>query len=519
LLSRGLRRRGHSRWSTRRDQQQRNDEQTQHGKHLAGVHGFLLSGNKESMPHRYHHSTDRPWWISDFPALACAIIDALIIMTPFTASMFHIFRRFASLSIFALLVCLTACTSAPASPTLVAPTPTATLQPQPLPPTAVPDTTITLTLWLPTRFLPARDNAAYQVLQGQLNEFARTADGTPSQIVIKQDHGPGGLLDLLRAASPVAPSALPDVIALDNTDLETAARSGLLQPIGPLLPAELVNDLYPFARDLGSSGGELYGVVYSADLEHLATGSALPLPQDWPGLLNEPRRYLFALGNGDTGVSDAVLAHYYAAGGTLVDAQGNPALDETALRTLLETYQAAQDKGILAGNFIDLDSADKVWSAWRGFGAAVANLNATRYLSVETRLPDLQVGSLPALSQPARSLGRGWTYAVVTKDPRRQAAAARLIQQLLSPPNNGDWTRSAHVLPGRAAALARWDQTDPYTNFAGTQLAQAQAAPPASLLNVIGPALRTAIVDVLTDRATPAEAARAAVRAVSPEKK
>jgi ABC-type glycerol-3-phosphate transport system substrate-binding protein len=443
-------------------------------------------------------------------------------MTPLITSMFPIFRRFARLLVLVLPVLSAACASAPTSPTPDLAThtlgaPPATLQPQPVPPTPLPDTSITLTLWLPTRFLPAQDNAAYQVLQRQLDEFARTTDGTPSQIVIKQDRGPGGLLDLLRAASPVAPSILPDIIALDNADLETAARSGLVQPLGPLLPADLIDDLYPFARDLASLNGELYGVLYGADLEHLATNDATPLPRTWSDLLETPRRYLFALGS-STSVSDAVLAHYLSAGGRLSDDQGNPVLDEPALRTLLETYQNARDAGVLPGNFAELDNADKVWNAWQGLGTAVANLNATRYLSVETRLPDLQVGDLPALIRPARSMGRGWAYAIVTKDPRRQAAAARLLQLLLSPQNDGDWTRAAGVLPGRAAALAQWEQGDPYTTFAGNQLARAQPPPPAAVRNAISPVLRKAIEDVLAGRATPAEAARAAVAAVNPGK-
>jgi ABC-type glycerol-3-phosphate transport system substrate-binding protein len=443
-------------------------------------------------------------------------------MTPFTVNMFHIFKRFASLPFFLLLIVLTACTSTPnplasRTPTVVALTPSATPQSQPQPPTPVPDTAITLTLWLPTRFLPAADNPAYQVLQRQLNEFAGTANGTPSQITIKQDRGPGGLLDLLRTASPVAPDILPDIIALDNVDLETAARSGLIQPIGPLLSADLIDDLYPFARDLGSFTDELYGIAYSADLEHLATTGATPLPQTWDDLLKTPRRYLFPLGSSNA-VSDAVLAHYLSAGGRLTDDQGNPTLDEVPLRTLLQTYRDARDAGVLPSNFSELDSADKVWNAWRGLGLALVNLNATRYLSVETRLPNLQVGDLPALIQPARSLGRSWSYAIVTTDPRRQAAAAQLLQQLLSPQSSGEWTRAAGVLPGRAAALAQWDQTDPYATFIGDQLARAQALPSASIRAVVGPVLRKAIEDVLTDRATPAEAARAAVTTLTPTK-
>ncbi len=234
--------------------------------------------------------------------------------------------------------------------------------------------------------------------------------------------------------------------------------------------------------------------------------------------MKSPRRYLFALGSDGT-VSDAVLAHYLSAGGKFTDDQGNPMLDETALRTLLETYQEARDAGVLPGNFIELDSADKVWNSWRGLGAAVANLNATRYLSVETRLPDLKVGDLPTLIEPARPLGRGWTYAIVTKDPRRQAAAARLLQDLLSPQNSGAWTRAAGVLPGRAAALAQWDQSSPYTAFLSNQLTQARPLPPAAIRAVTDPVLRKAIEDVLAGRATASEAARSAVATINPGSK
>jgi ABC-type glycerol-3-phosphate transport system substrate-binding protein len=445
-------------------------------------------------------------------------------LVPFT--MFHFFRTSFSLL---LIVCgLTACITTPgATPTRSAPSPdNASPAPsivvstaQPLPPTAVPDTPITLTLWLPTRFAPQDDsNPAYQVLQHQLDDFARSADGTSSHIVIKQDHGPGGLLDLLRAASPVAPSVLPDVIALNATDLETAARAGLLKPIGSQLPAELLDDLFPFARQLGTLNGELYGLVYSADIEHLASNNATPLPPTWSALLDEPRRYLFVVGNAGNGVSDAVVAHYLSAGGTLTDSNGQPALDELAVQTLLETYQEAQTKGILPNNLTQLNTANDLWTMWRGTGNTLVNLTASQFLSVETRLPELQYAALPSLNKPAYSLGRGWAYAIVANDPRRQAAALRLLQHLLTPANAGEWTQAAGTLPGRAAALTTWE-ADAYTGFLSGQLAQAQPAPSAAIMAVIGPPLRKAVEDVLAGHATPAEAAHTAALAVNPVKK
>jgi ABC-type glycerol-3-phosphate transport system substrate-binding protein len=442
-------------------------------------------------------------------------------MTSITVNMFHIFRRSVRWLIFLLLVILTACTTTPPplvsrTPTAAALTPSATPRSQPVLPTPAPDRPVTLTLWLPTHFLPAADNATYQVLQNQLTEFAGLPQGVPSQIAVKQDRGPGGLLDLLRTASPVAPAALPDIIALDQTDLETAARSGLIQPIGSLLPADLIGDLYPFARDLGSYKSELYGLIYSVDIEQLASAGTAPLPETWNDLLKAARRYLFPWGTSNT-VSDAVLAHYLSAGGRVTDEQGNPVIDEVALRTLLQTYLEARDNSVLPASYGELDSADRVWGMWRGLGTAVANVNATRYLSVEARLPNLQVGPLPTLIQPARPLGRGWAYAIVATDPQRQAAAAQLLQYLLSPPNSGAWTRAAKVLPSRPTALTQWDQAKPYTAFVGDQLTHTQALPSASIRAVVGPILRKAIDDVLADRATPSEAARAAAATLNPK--
>ncbi len=345
--------------------------------------------------------------------------------------------------------------------------------------------------------------------------------------MIKQDRGPGGLLDFLRTASPVAPKVLPDVIALDTADLETAARAGLLKPIGSQLPAELTNDLFPFARSLGTLNGEVYGLVYSADLEHLVGNplqqstvgnNATPLPPTWSALLDEPRRYLFVVGNTGSGVSDAVIAHYLSAGGTFTDGNGQPALDESALQTLLETYQQAQTKGILPGNLTQFNTAADLWTAWRGTGSTLANLTASQFLSVEQRLPDLQYAALPALTQAAPPIGRGWAYAVVAGDPRRQSAALRLLQHLLSPANAGAWTQAVGTLPGRAAALTTWD-ANAYTSFLRDELTQAQTAPSAAIMAAVGPPLRKAVEDVLAGRATPAEAARTAALAVNAVKK
>ncbi len=233
-------------------------------------------------------------------------------MTPYHSHKFPVNRSFFGAIVLVLSGMLAACQSAPGMPTPIPPTPTLAPAETPAPetPTPAPDAPITLTLWLPTLFLPQQGNAAYNVMQHQLAAFSQSPDGVPTHVEVKQDRGPGGLLDLLRTASPVAPSILPDIIALDSSDLETAARAGLIQPLDTLVPADVINDHFPFAHDLVTINGETFGLIYSADLEHLiAVGSDTP-PANWIELLSTKQRYVFAPYDGSKNVSDAVLVHY-----------------------------------------------------------------------------------------------------------------------------------------------------------------------------------------------------------------
>jgi ABC-type glycerol-3-phosphate transport system substrate-binding protein len=427
--------------------------------------------------------------------------------------MFRLIRfSFAALSI-GLLVA--ACNAAPITPSPLKATATPIGLPAPIAtplPTASPQPNgpITLTLWVPASFAPGDASPAQKILAQQIQSI-----GIPVQFVIKKDHGAGGLLDLLTTASPIAPSILPDVIALDTNDLAAAARSGLIQPIDDLVPPDLTADLYPFARDLGSIDGKLYGIIYSADLEQVVylTGTFKSPPTKWSDLVAQ--RYIFALHDGETGVSAAVLSQYLAVGGILIDADQKPALDQAALAQLLGLYQQAQRSNLLAANALDLNNDAEVWAAWLGYNSALVNVRASVYLSVAQSMPNLQFAALPAIDQPAPPIARGWALAIVAREPRRQIAAMKFIQALLSSEHSGAFTQAAKVLPGRVSALQVWDQTKPYTLFIGNQLPRAIAAPSTSSMNIIGPALRTAIDDVLSSRATPDEAALAAVAAVN----
>ena len=439
-------------------------------------------------------------------------------------SMFRLLRSTWGVLIAALVLALAlaACNSSPLSPTPTNLTPDATLSPEttstPTPePTLAPDRPISLTLWAPTWFDPGADTQAGRILDQQLQTFALSADGVPSVMLPKKEHGPGGLFDLLRAASPVAPGILPDVIVLDTTDLDAAARAGLLQPISDLVPTDPITDAFAFARDLTTVNDVTYGIVFAADIEHLAYNSKIidDAPAAWSGVLTSTQRYVFALHGTGTGVSDDVLAQYFALNGSVTDSEGRPILDPAALTDLGDLYLQAQREDIFPANILDLAGPDDAWDDFVASNAAMVNVVASRYLSVSQSMPNLQFSALPALDQPTYPIARGWALAIVTKEPRRQAAAMRLILWLTSPDRSGAWTQAAGLLPSRASALNLWDPSQPYVQFLLAQLSVARAAPSSSVMSSVGPVLRKFVDDVLANRATPADAAQAAVTTLS----
>jgi ABC-type glycerol-3-phosphate transport system substrate-binding protein len=325
------------------------------------------------------------------------------------------------------------------------------------------------------------------------------------------------LLDLLRATSPVAPDALPDLILLSDADLAIAAREGLIQPLDDLLPASSEADLYTFARDAARIDRKRMGLPVAADINHLVYRPEtfdFP-PGDWDALISDTLEYPFAFVDG-AHVSDAVLSDYALLGGAVINAEGQPALTLEALTQLLALYRDARVAGTLSTEYLNWPDEGAAWAAFTASDATLTVVRASRYLAERATGGDLQHARVPAIDG-ARSLpiGRSWNLAIVTRDPRRQSIAARLIEHWSRVENLAAWTQAEHVLPASAEALSRWDAADGYVTFVRGELSRAVAPPSPAALDAIGPAFLTAIRDVLTGRVAPQAAATAAVDTVA----
>lgn len=425
--------------------------------------------------------------------------------------------------IFAVLV-LTACnllarpTPTTATPTIASPTPSPQATSPAVSPTPTQPATTTLVLWTTEDFAPSADTPGGEVLAQQLAAFETTHPDVTIDVVLKKPYGKGGILDFLMTSSAAAPSILPDVVVIDTLELGTAARAGLVQPLDNLVSAELKEDLFPCAVQAGQVGGQLVGLQFEADVEHLAYNLAKleTPPLTWTEVLTPDITYIFPAGGRDGMVNDAFLIQYYGAGGQLFNEMGQPALDQEILAAVLGFYRDGAAMGVIPPDALGYKSIADCWPVYLSAQVTLSNVDSDRYLADRDILLSTGFAPIPTRDGKPVTISRGWAWAVVTQDPERQILATRLLEWLLSPANNAAWNQATGHLPTRRSAFEHLDQEDEYVPFAYQQMENARPYPAALGYEQMSRALQQAVQDVLGGQMTPDAAAAAVMDAIAP---
>jgi len=420
--------------------------------------------------------------------------------------------------ILSIILLLASACNLPVSPTLTlptlarTPTPSATMTPAPLP-TATPVLTsgsvITLTLWFPEELAPSQQPGG-KALEEQYQAFQEGYPNWRIAGVLKKATGPGGLLDYLQTTSRVVPAQMPDLVALDLQEARIAAELGLLQPLDSLLPAEISGGLFPVADSYVISGGQRIALPYEIDIRFLAYDLELVSqpPLRWRDVLSETRGYLFPFGEGDIGVVDAPLFQYYAAGGELFDAEGQPTMDEAILASVLRFYQQGLAVGAIHTATLTTTTLAECWEIYLSGDAPLTEASMARYLADRPRLAKTRYAPLPTSAGATATIGQGWAWCLVTSVPQRQQAAVALLSWLMEEENLVARSQARHYLPLRRSALAASVQDDQLTAFIAELLERTYLRPPLRDYAALASLWHTAVQDVLLGNAKPEQAAQ-----------
>lgn len=425
-------------------------------------------------------------------------------------------------SILLLIAVLAGCAPSP-TPTPTPPSSLPSPTPPPTAPTASPATAtpaplvVTLKLWLPDDLSPFGEGPAATLMAERLTEFSQAYPDLQVEVIVKKAHGRGGLLDFLRTANAAAPSVLPDLVILHTDDLRVAAGAGLLQPLSALETSDLLADRFPFAAALGEVDGEDTGVVIAAEMDHMAYRPNLlsSPPITWTEVISAPTSFVFPAGGGESGVSDMTLIQYLAAGGHLIDSEGSLQLEEEPLQDVLSFYERCTAANVISPTIVlSVENTQESQAVFQEWQAGMAVVNSHQFWS--DRDPYAAPASIPTRDGNVLTLAEGWTIALVTTDPNRQQQALLLLEWMADPAYNGPWTQSGGYLPATARGLQGWDIPEEERAVLQAILEGAILPPEPSVRSAVSAPLQDAVEKVLEGRASPAEAAGAAVRAVGP---
>ena len=336
------------------------------------------------------------------------------------------------------------------------------------------------------------------------------------EFLLKKPYGRGGILDYLLVTSPVVPELLPDLAIIDVDELQAAVQAGVLQPLDNQVSPELVADLYPFAREAGRFDGQLWGLQYRAELNHLVynTGKLTVPPRSWPGVLSNPGTYAFPAGGQGGLVNDSFWVQYLAVRPWPLESDPDaPFLDLDSLTAVLQYYEDGMSPGAFAPEILDYQSADDCWAAYVAGEADLADVSARHYLLEGDALPSASVAPIPAISGAGPPITRGWALVLVAAEPERQLLAVELMERLMAAETNANWNRAAGYLPTRQAATlasieaAEDSEAFSYLRFIDQQLQAGRPQPRLSNYAQVAGALQEAVEEIISGAATPEEAA------------
>jgi ABC-type glycerol-3-phosphate transport system substrate-binding protein len=330
---------------------------------------------------------------------------------------------------------------------------------------------------------------------------------------VKSESGVAGLLESLEITSLAAPDALPALIALPRTKMETAALKGLIYPLSGLSNQLEGTDWYSYASDMTSVEGTAYCLPFAGDaLVMLYRPTRLPVPaKDWPGILNTNQPLIFTAGDSQALLT---LALYRAAGGELQDENGRPMLDEEVLAGVLELYQHGAQLYTLPSWLTQLTDASQAWQAYSEQRANWIVSWASNYLS---ELPaDTNIVSLPSYNDPV-SIADGWVWCLTDPQVDRRSVSVNLAEFLVTSEFMADWTETAGYLPTRPSSLSAW--SNPSLSAPLHQiLTNAQLRPENEIVDNLGPALQEAVIQVIEKDTDAVTAAQQAADKINPPK-
>ena len=381
--------------------------------------------------------------------------------------------------------------------------------------TETPEPPITITIWWPDSFARVNDRDINPLLLEQTEAFAAQFPNLIFEHRLKAVGQPGGIMATLRSASNAARAVLPTLTLVRRQDLIFARASGYIQSIEGF-PSLIQGDLN-HALQLGQVDNTLYAAPYLLELQHMVYRPAEDVNySDWSfdAVLNRGESFVFPAGRVNS-LNDVLALQYIESSGFPAFSTGL-SLNETALSSLFDFYQSAQENEILDDSILNYSTTANYIDDFIDGDINAAVLSSSRYLQLASEDDSLAIAPIPAANGTSSTFMNAWMWVMVTQDSDKQAIALEYLNWLFDTGRQAEVARDVMMLPSRESAMNEGLAADIDPAFFINMIENAVLPLSESEIGIIGREIQNQFALILTGEQS-AEDALEAVMAVSGE--
>lgn len=364
---------------------------------------------------------------------------------------------------------------------------------------------VELVIWVPPQFDPQLDSPESVLFKQRIAEFEASHEDIFVTVRVKAVSGATGLLESLTITSAAASQAMPTLVALPRSDLETAVSRNLVIPFDMYSSEIDDQDWYDYAQRLTVIGGSSYGLPFAGDAMVMVYRPSIvgEPPVTWNDLIRRGEAISLPAADPQALVT---LALYLSSGGDLESTQRLPPLDLEVLTGLYQLYADGAQSGVFPLWLTQLQKDSEAWTAYNELRSNWVITWLTRHLSEPS--DDSTVTNFPGVNNTPTTLADGWVWCLT--DPRVQIheLSVELAEFLVEPDFLTEWTPLAGALPVRPSTLIGFEDQTLRTTLGQIALT-AHIRPNNEIVNVIGLVMQDQFIQVLSGKTTAPFAAQA----------
>jgi len=348
---------------------------------------------------------------------------------------------------------------------------------------------VVLTVWMPDTFPGHSISWSQKMLEDQILLFVSSHPGVEVDLRFKNIQTSQGMTELLSTTYLVAPSLLPDLALLTQSEMESAAIKGMIIPMDGLGEVAAKNKLLPPFLAPSMIQGSSFALPAAGDALLLLSEYPLPGENSWQSIQTYGNRVAAGLNDVD---GTLFIALYLSMGGSLLDSDNRPYIDPVILKEVLTSIRQMWN----SHTFTETSLHSGWMEGAQTFNAGEVASQVNWYSLLGDQQPErLQINSLPGISATPATLATGWYWAAANTNPLHFEARRALLEALTDPTFASPWSMGSGYLP---VSDQGWPVLPEEQAALTAILAAARSLPDSSLLATVGPVFREAALSALT---------------------